>query len=359
MESPPSAATTAAAAANSHHNDDRRRSTGRIRTTTFQTCVCAWTDPSDMATTIYGTHRRWDFTILLWRRPEDHGVDDGDIHCWYFYYYYYDNDNDSRPHRGRCTNSRLSLCRTDIGRSTNVGGSIQILLLLLRLRLRLVNNVRRDNFNPWPTNCFDNVIKNHRTNDVPIGDDGKITYDHILRRLPTWSRRPTIVEVNQSPSIVDSIFRSWILSPLCVNTWALKQFLGLQNNNDNKVNNNNNNSNNKTTSESIGMTLFQSLFWQVHCTNPLAIHNHITTTVPNHITSDVYVREWLQSVRHTGIQQRTSTCASCIAHNIQSHQYLPPNSTPLHSPPPPQSIQDKFSTNKNQVVVSSWPVLTC
>ena len=239
MESPPSAATTAAAAANSHHNDDRRRSTGRIRTTTFQTCVCAWTDPSDMATTIYGTHRRWDFTILLWRRPEDHGVDDGDIHCWYFYYYYYDNDNDSRPHRGRCTNSRLSLCRTDIGRSTNVGGSIQILLLLLRLRL--VNNVRRDNFNPWPTNCFDNVIKNHRTNDVPIGDDGKITDDHILRRLPTWSRRPTIVEVNQSPSIVDSIFRSWILSPLCVNTWALKQFLGLQNNNDNKVNNNNSN----------------------------------------------------------------------------------------------------------------------
>ena len=66
MESPPSAATTAAAATgNSHHNDDRRRSTGRIRTTTFQTCVGAMTDPSDMTTTIYGTHRRWDFTILL------------------------------------------------------------------------------------------------------------------------------------------------------------------------------------------------------------------------------------------------------------------------------------------------------
>ena len=73
----------------------------------------------------------------------------------------------------------------------------------------------------------------HRTNDVPIGDDVKNTDDNILRRLPTWSRRPTILEVDQSLSIVDSILRSWILSPLCVNTRALKQFLGLQNNNPN------------------------------------------------------------------------------------------------------------------------------
>ena len=68
----------------------------------------------------------------------------------------------------------------------------------------------------------------HMINDVPIGDDGKNTDDHILRRLPKWSRRPTIVEVDQSLSIVDSILRSWILPPLCVNTRALKQVVGLQ-----------------------------------------------------------------------------------------------------------------------------------
>ena len=126
----------------------------------------------------------------------------------------------------------------------------------------------------------------HRTNDVPIGDDGKNTDDHILRRLPTWTRRPTIVEVDQSLSIVDSILRSWIIPHLCVNTRALKQLVGLQNNNDNIVNNNSNN--NKRTSVSVGMASFQSLLRHVHCTNPLAIHNPITTTVPNHITSDVY-----------------------------------------------------------------------
>ena len=123
-------------------------------------------------------------------------------------------------------------------------------------------NVRRDSFTTWPTNCFDNVMKNHRTNDVPIGDDVKNTDDHILRRLPKWSRRPTVVEVDQSLSIVDSILRSWILPPLCVNTRALKQFVGLQNNNDNKVNNN---SNYKRTSVSIGMASFRSLFRHATC----------------------------------------------------------------------------------------------
>ena len=102
----------------------------------------------------------------------------------------------------------------------------------------------------------------HMTNDVAIGNDVKNTDDHILQRLPTWSCRPTIVEVDQSLSIVDSILRSWILPPLCVNTRALKQFVGLQNNNDNKVNNN---SNYKRTSVSIGMASFRSLFRHATC----------------------------------------------------------------------------------------------
>ena len=171
---------------------------------------------------------------------------------------------------------------------------------------------------------FQQCHEDHRTLNIAIGGDGKNTDDHILRKLPTWSRRPTIAEVDQSLSIVDSILRGWILSPQCVNTPALKQFLGLQNINDNKLtvnsnNNNNKNNNNKTTSESVGAALFQSLYRHVHCTNPLVIHNHIMTIVPNHITSDVYVREWLQSVRRTGIQQRASSCASSIVMKNQNH----------------------------------------
>ena len=123
---------------------------------------------------------------------------------------------------------------------------------------------------------------------------------NVLRRLPTWSSRPTIAEVDQSLSIADSVLRSWILSPHLVNTEVLKEFLGLGNM-DLHMNHKNG------SQEKIGTSLFQSLFRHVHCTNPLAIHQKSTTIVPNHVSSDVYVREWLQSVRRTGIQPRSNT----------------------------------------------------
>jgi hypothetical protein len=120
----------------------------------------------------------------------------------------------------------------------------------------------------------------HMTNDVAIGNDVKNTDDHILQRLPTWSCRPTIVEVDQSLSIVDSILRSWILPPLCVNTRALKQLVGLQNNNDNKVNNNSN-QDNSILSYGDDVIIFRR-----HIINTIitiiTIHNSNTTTNNGH-----------------------------------------------------------------------------
>ncbi len=124
------------------------------------------------------------------------------------------------------------------------------------------------------------------------------TDGNVLRQLPTWSSRPTIAQVDQSIMIVDSILRSWILSPHLVNTQVLKEFLGLGNM-DLHMNPRNG------SPDKIGTSLFQSLFRNIHCTNPLGIHEKSTTTVPNHISSDVHVREWLQSVRRTGIQPRS------------------------------------------------------
>jgi hypothetical protein len=158
------------------------------------------------------------------------------------------------------------------------------------------------------SSCDDNV---NTSKSITTNDD-----EALLRRLPTWSSRPTIVEVDQSVSIVDSILRSWILSPQIVNTDVLKQFLGTGDV-DSKVNNNNNNSSGSSNStyESVGAASFLSFVRNVHCTHPLAIRNKSVTTVPNHMTSDIYVREWLQLVRRTGMQQRISSVTNSKNNN--------------------------------------------
>jgi hypothetical protein len=112
---------------------------------------------------------------------------------------------------------------------------------------------------------------------------------NMLLQLPTWINRPTLSNVEQSISVVDSILRSWVLAPDLVNTDEFKQFLGLNSTTATQV---------LESTTNIGFVRpLLSFFRSTNSTNPFAIIDKVTTTVPNNISSDVYVRDWLQIVR--------------------------------------------------------------
>jgi len=111
-----------------------------------------------------------------------------------------------------------------------------------------------------------------------------------IRQLPRLAIRPTTLQLQASISVVDSILRSLVMDASMVNATCMKVFLGL------------------SQRPSSTITEFPWRYWTVH--NGKTIQTRTTKTLPNHVSTDQYVKQWLQ--QRDVQQSRIDTCAASL-----------------------------------------------
>jgi len=116
----------------------------------------------------------------------------------------------------------------------------------------------------------------------------------LIRRLPRLSQKPQPTALTQSLSVVDSILRSFVMDAAMVNTNAMKAFLGLSSS-QHAVSPKASSSSWKTVKVSNSSSISQTLrqWWSAH--DAVSVLSRTTESLPEHVTTDHYVKSWLQA----------------------------------------------------------------